>query len=128
MVLVQNLDFGGVTSGIPEVVRTSDAWRRAEVRLEGSGQTSVRFILPTALVSPAGVQLPLVFGATDGAYVSPKQPTPTPFDPAAGTKINLTASGGTASVFLGGTARATTGQPAGRYSGTIVLVVAPPNQ
>lgn len=128
LMLVQNLDFGGVTGGIPEIVRTTDTWRRAEVRLEGSGQLNVRFILPTALVSTTGAQLPLTFGAADGAYASPKQPTPTPFNPAAGTKINLTASGGAASVFLGGTASAATGQPAGRYSGTIVLVVAPPNQ
>lgn len=124
---LQPLSFGVMIPGTPEVVATTDGWRRATVQLAGSGQWSVRFVLPTALVSASGQTIPLTFSTTSGAYTTSKSSTPTVFDPNTGTKINLTAGKGSAWVYLGGTATPAAMQTAGNYSATVVTVVSPPN-
>lgn len=124
---IQPLTFGTIIPGTPEVVATSDGWRRAAIQLDGSGQWSVRFVLPTSLTAADGSSIPLTFGATDGAYTTKKSATPNSFDPTTGTKINLTAGKGSATVYLGGTASPAPMQHAGSYSATVVIVVSPPN-
>lgn len=124
---VQSLDFGQMQPGVQHSVAVNDGWRRAVLRLDGSGQVAVRFTLPTQLVSSSGATLPLQFGTTDGEVEMSKSGKLSTFDPNAGTKVNLTAAGGVAWVYLGGLAIPAPLQRAGSYTATIVIVVAPPN-
>ena len=124
---VQSLSFGSMLPGTSEVVSVQDGWRRGEMQIGGSGQVSVRFVLPTALTNSAGQSIPVVFGGSDGAYVTAKTSSPTYFDPNVGTKVNLTAGRGSATVYLGGTAKPAALQAAGSYSATVMIVLSPPN-
>ena len=127
VVTVQALEFGQMMPGVQGTVSVQDGWRRAVVRLEGSGQVSVRFTLPTQLVSSTGATLPLTFRTGDGAVETSKSSKLNPFDPTTGTKVNLTSAGGVAWVYLGGLAIPAPQQRAGSYTATVVVVIAPPN-
>jgi hypothetical protein len=81
------------------------------------------FTLPSAMNGPAGATMPLAFGASDGGYSSPETITSqVGFDPRLPFTTALDRNG-KAIVFLGGTAKPTTGQRAGSYTGTITLTV-----
>jgi hypothetical protein len=124
---LQPLAFGTMVPGVVEAVAVTDAWRRAAVRLDGSGQTLIRFVLPATLSDGKGNTIPLTFGTTSAGYTTPKQASVSTFDPQTGTKINLKSAGGSATVYLGGTAMPAAKERAGTYSGTVVIVVSPPN-
>lgn len=127
VVTVQSLDFGQMQPGVQQAISVQDGWRRAVLRLDGSGQVAVRLTLPTQMVSSTGAVLPLQFGSTDGEVEASQGGRLTLFDPNVGTKVNLTAAGGVAWIYLGGIAIPAPLQRAGTYTATIVIVVAPPN-
>lgn len=123
----QSLTFGTMMPGVVETVAVTDAWRRARIRIDGSGTYSVRFIVPATLTSSSGATIPLTFGATDAAYNTQKSSALTTFDPQFGSKVSLTAGGGTVWIYLGGVASPAAQQTAGPYSATVTIVIAPPN-
>ena len=124
---VQSLSFGTMIPGKTEAVATSDGWRRGTVRLDGTGQWSVHFSLPTALTASTGESIPLTFSTTSAAYSTARTSSLTSFDPTTGTKVTLTSGKGTAWLYLGGSAAPAALQKAGTYSATVVVVIAPPN-
>lgn len=119
---MQALDFGQILPGLAETVTTGDAWRRAEIRLEGSGNFDVRIVLPQALVSREGARIPLAFRDGDAA-IQVRNKNPVPFDPNRSQRVRIPPGQGEALVYLGGTAATTSGQLAGQYSATVVVVV-----
>lgn len=119
---MQALDFGQILPGLAETVTVGDAWRRAEVRLEGGGSFDVRLVLPQALVSREGARIPLVFRDGDAA-IQVKNRTRVSFDPNQSQRVHIPPGQGEALVYLGGTAATTSGQRAGQYSATVVVVV-----
>ncbi len=119
---VQALDFGQILPGLAETVSPQDAWRRAEVRIDGAGNFDVRIVLPQTLASREGAQIPLVFRNGDAA-ITVKNSRPVYFDPNQTQRIRIPPGQGQALLHLGGTATTTAGQRAGQYSTTLVVVV-----
>jgi hypothetical protein len=120
----RDLRFGTVLRGVPTVVdpfvRSSGRW---EIRGESNAEVRIDLVLPTALTTGTGIELPLSFGSADGAYsshpqgrgarvVDPQLPLITAFD-----------ERGKLYVFLGGTALPGAMQPAGEYAAIISLTV-----
>ena len=128
-----DLAFGLLIPGTPTRVLVSDVARRAEWLLTGRGNTTVSFVLPTALQGPGGALLPLVFQAGDvgwqrqaagggggggGGGMQVEDPA-TPFS------VNVP-NRQTIRLFLGGTAQPATTQAAGNYTATVTLIIAQP--
>jgi hypothetical protein len=118
---VQDLAFGQLQPGIPEVVLPTDAARRAHVNVTGQGDWIATFTLPAELTSSEGATLPLVFGPTDG-YAG-RNNSFTLFDP----NQPFTFRGQRNrpySIYLGGTADPAINQASGTYSATIIIFIA----
>ena len=63
---VRNLAFGTLTPGVALVVPVTDATRRAEFTISGSGTYVLTFTLPNQLVSAQGRTMPISFSASSG--------------------------------------------------------------
>ena len=120
----QNLSFGQVTPGVPMVVAPTDVLKRAQVTVQGSGNLSMQFVLPAYLQSAQGAQIPLTFRTAD-ALVQMKNKTNV-VNPTAPFSIRIPPGQGSADIYLGGTATPSTGQVAGTYQATIVLMIVNP--
>lgn len=118
----QPLDFGQLLPGRPEVVTVDDAWRRAEVKMVTSGNVDIRLVVPTALTTPQGAQIPLTFRLGDGAVLYRNSRVAT-FDPNQSVRVRIPPGHGEASILVGGTATPSPSQPAGVYRATLVVVV-----
>ena len=127
-VAIQGLDFGPLTAGLAEPVRLSEAWRRAEVRLEGERNLEVRLVLPTALQAPSGATIPLRFAAGDGSITMVGSSQSKLFDPNLSTKVQFKGTETAAMMYLGGTALPAANQASGTYTATIVIVLTKPGQ
>jgi hypothetical protein len=125
---IQGLSFGSLIAGVAEPVRTTEAWRRAEARVEGDRNVDVRLVLPTALVGAGGASIPLQFTAGDGSVTLAGSTQAKTFDPNTGAKIQFKPTVTSAMLYLGGTALPAANQPAGNYSATIVIIVSKPGQ
>jgi hypothetical protein len=122
----QGLAFGSLLPGVAETVQTGDGARRAEVVLRGEGWVDLSFMLPQAMVSPAGARIPLRFGARDAALLRNSSSGTVPLNPLETNRVKLNANQGAMRILLGGTALPAQDQPAGRYTATIVIVASPP--
>lgn len=125
----QDLSFGVLVPGVPGLVTVDDAARRGEWLLTGRGNTTISFVLPSAMQGPGGAVMPLVFATGDAAYQRQVGggggPAPQPVDPTTPFSVNVP-NRQTVRIFLGGTAQPATTQPAGNYTATITLIVAQP--
>ncbi|MCY7380288.1 MAG: hypothetical protein LH467_13245 [Gemmatimonadaceae bacterium] len=119
---LQPLAFGYLTQGLTEIVAYTDVFRRGDVTIAGTGIPWVKLTLPTSLSGPNGAAIPLQFLLGDVAVEENGRP-PAAFDPAGSTRVNL--KRGTAHILIGGRALPAANQPAGAYSGTIVIIVSP---
>jgi hypothetical protein len=120
----RDLTFGTVLRGIPTVVdplvRSAGRW---EIRGESNAEVRIDLILPVALTSVSGADLPLSFGSADGAFdVHPVGKSARVFDPQL-PLITAFDKRGRLYVFLGGTALPGAMQPAGEYAATMSLTV-----
>lgn len=125
----RDLAFGLLIPGVPTAVTVDDAARRAEWLLTGRGNTTVSFVLPSALQGPGGALLPLTFQAGDAAWQrvsggagGPGMQTEDPNTPFSVNVPNRQ----TVRLFLGGTAQPATTQPAGNYTATVTVIIAQP--
>jgi hypothetical protein len=125
---VSGLQFGVVIAGINTAVPPSDASRRGEAQITGSGNVDIRLVLPASLAAADGSLLPLRFGTGDGATATARAAALATFDPSTTTRVNITAGGGTVRVFIGGTAQPAADQLPGTYSGVVSVIVTRPNQ
>lgn len=117
----RDLDFGLLTPGAATVVDATDLIRSAQLRIAGRGTFQVTFQLPASLTSPAGDQIPLVFGPAAGLLTIRHKISP--FDPSTVLPIRINPAEQEALVNLGARAQPVPGQPAGSYSATIVMMV-----
>lgn len=121
-----DLRFGTVLPGIPtQVLPTANRGAGMfEIRGDRNMPVSVSLLLPTAMTTPSGAQLPLVFGPGDGvASPSRGRFAGVGFDPRNPIVATLGPSG-RLYVRLGGTAVPARLQTSGQYQATITLSVA----
>jgi hypothetical protein len=123
IVPVRGLEFGLLLPGAAETVSIQDAWRRGEVRIEGSGTVEIRLVLPAGLTSSTGGDVPLLFQGGDAAVYYPKSGKLTVFDPRQPLRINIPPGHGMVTLYLGGTAAPAPEQAAELYSAAFVVVV-----
>ena len=125
VVSVQSLSFGLLVPGHREVVRVSDAARRAVVALAGSGPMDVTLVLPTALETPAGDRIPLQFSAGDAVLLTTSGSTLATLDPLQVNRVQLD-NDRTVLLVLGGTAVTPTATRPGHYTARVALLLNPP--
>jgi len=110
----------GVPTVVSPLVRSAGRW---EIRGASYTEARVDLVLPTALISGSGAELPLSFGSADGAFgLHPQGRDAQAFDPQL-PLITTFDQRGKLYVFLGGTALPGSMQPAGEYAATISLTV-----
>ena len=118
----QDLDFQNVIPGLSKTVLPGDV-TGGRFDLTGSGSLEVQLdfgTLPTSLAS-GGDNLPISFGASAAGYSTSLTPGIMTFDPAVTMDANL--ESGAMSVWIGGTVSPAANQPAGLYTGNIMLTV-----
>ncbi len=123
---VNDLAFGTIFPGIPTSVPVADPSRAGLFKIVGatSGSVRVDFLLPAALISNSGDQLPLEFAHTDG-FAGLSRDTPAgglSFDPHQ-PLIGTLGPDGRLWLRLGATALPHRPQPNGAYSATIYVSV-----
>jgi hypothetical protein len=122
---VSPLGFGTLIAGVAARVSPTDAGRAGQYELRGAKSVSLQleFLLPAGMAGPGGATIPLAFGPGDGGWSpSGSAATQSAFDPRVPGTF-LLPTNGKATVFLGGRALPSNGQPAGEYAGTVTLVV-----
>jgi len=123
---VNDLSFGTVLPGIPSSVSVRDPRRAGLFEIQGPRNASVRieFVLPTALTSEQGAQMPISFGHGDGFadFSRGRPPRGRAFDPHAPV-IESLGPNGRLYVRIGGTVRPGRPQASGTYSATIALTI-----
>ena len=123
---VRGLTFGAVLPGVPRVVLRTDPANSGQFNITGNKLNQVRltFTLPAVMTGPAGATMPLTFGGSDAGYSDTQSITSqVAFDPKQSFLATLNKKG-RGSVFIGSTARPSTSQRAGPYTGTLTLTVA----
>lgn len=120
---IQGLAFGTLQPGVDERVLPTDADRRGEVEIRGTGRLSVRMRLPLWMTSSSGQRLPIQFRSGDGRYSWLKNGREWRFDPTRPTRIRIPQGQQGARLFFGGTARPAAGQAAGIYRALITIQV-----
>lgn len=119
----QGLAFGVLTPGTPTVIPATDAARRAELEIVGSGDFNIVVLAPAQLVSGAGHTLPVTYAPGDGVIRWKKSNNEFPFQPGQTVTMRIPPGIGGAWVWLGGTIEPGAGQPPGAYSGIITVNV-----
>lgn len=122
---VSPLEFGTLIPGVAARVSPTDAGRAGQYEIRGAKAVplQVEFLLPAGMAGPGGATIPLAFGPADGGW-SPggSAAAQSAFDPRLPGTFQLPTNG-KATVFLGGRALPSNGQPTGDYAGTVTLVV-----
>jgi len=121
----QALSFGSVIPGIPVHVLKTDALRSGQIQIRGEkfSVLQLEFVLPSSMAGPGTASMPLTFDAADAGFSADESITAqTTFDPRAPAFGQLSKNG-RGMVFLGGTVRPPSTQPAGSYSAGITLTV-----
>jgi hypothetical protein len=123
---VNDLSFGTVLPGIPSSVNVRDPRHAGLFEIHGPAGACVRieFVLPTALTSEQGAQMPMSFGFGDGFadFSRGRPPRGRLFDPHAPVVESL-GPNGRLYVRIGGTVRPGRPQASGTYSATISLTI-----
>ncbi|MDP9349870.1 MAG: hypothetical protein M3P24_12140 [Gemmatimonadota bacterium] len=127
IVPVRGLEFGLLLPGVTARVSVRDAWRRGEVRIEGSGTMEIKLVLPSDLASSTGGGVPLLFQGGDAAIYYPKTGRLTVFDPRQPLRITIPPAHEMVMLYLGGTAAPRSEQAAEVYSAGFVVVVSVTN-
>jgi len=121
----QNLRFGQILPGTPNIVMWNDAARAGQYRIRGNrnSEVLVDFFLPGQLDGRQGSSVPVAFGPGDAVYVPDGNlGSAIPFDPRVPTTLRLPASG-RALILLGGTALPPAQANQGRYRAMVALTV-----
>lgn len=119
----QGLSFGVLTPGVATVVPATDAARRAELEIVGTGNFTILVNAPDALVSGAGHTLPVTYGPADGVIRWMKSTNEFLFQPGQTVTVRIPPGIGGAYVWLGGAIEPAPGQPPGEYRGSITVNV-----
>jgi hypothetical protein len=121
VVAERDLEFGMLTPGTTTSVAPTDLIRSAQLRIEGAGRYQISFQLPSSLTTAAGHEIPLVFRPTDGRLTTRIRMVE--FDPATTITYRINPAEREAQINLGAQAQPASGQAAGLYSATIVVMI-----
>ena len=125
VISLQPLSFGVLIPGVPEHVEVTDVTRRAMLVLSGSGSVDITFVLPGALTTRSGDEIPIRFGNADAAILASPGGPVTPLNALQINKVQVT-SDHPVYIVVGGSVTASTIQRPGSYNAAVVLVVSPP--
>lgn len=120
---VQGLDFGELRGGASGRIQPTDAQRRGEIELLGSGLFTVSLVLPTHMVSDAGQTLPLGFGPGDAVFRLRKTGRETSFDPTQPSTFRVPFKDDGSVIYIGGLAVPDPRQAPGTYTATVTIQV-----
>ncbi len=120
----QDLAFGQLQPGVSTNIAPTDAARRAEFDVMGSGTFVLTAVLPTSLVSGSGSTLPLTFSSGSGRIRWNWLGIEYAFNPTAPYTLWLPWLANGASIYIGGTAQPSVNQPPGVYTATMTIIVA----
>jgi hypothetical protein len=95
------------------------------VALSGSGPIDITLVLPRALETPTGDQIPLSFSLSDAALITTSGTLLKQLDPLQANRIQL-GTDRTVLLILGGTAITSTSTRTGHYTARVTLVATHP--
>ncbi len=125
IVPLQQLSFGQLIPGVPERIAVTDVARRAMIALTGSGTVDVTLLLPAALSTATGAEIPIQFGSLDVALLASPGAAPAVLNLRQVNRVQVTPDH-PVYIVVGGTAVASTIQRPGSYSAIVSLVVSQP--
>lgn len=125
VISLQPLSFGLLIPGVPEHVDVTDVTRRAILVLSGSGTVDITLVLPQALTTRSGDEIPIRFGASDAAILASPGGPVTPLNALQINRVQVTPDH-PVYIVVGGTVTASTIQHPGSYNASVVLVVSQP--
>lgn len=125
MVSIQPLSFGQLIPGVPERIAVTDVARRAMIALTGSGTVDVTLLLPAALTTATGAEIPIQFGTLDAALLASPGAAPAALNVRQVNRVQVTPDH-PVYIVVGGTAVASIIQRPGDYSAIVSLVVSQP--
>jgi hypothetical protein len=120
-----DLAFGNLIQGVPLTVQPSDPGSgRFIITGPKNKVVKLSFTLPSTMAG--GTAMPIAFDPLSAGYSQSSSGTSMQrFDPRTPPTITLN-DVGTGYVFIGGTVRPASGQPAGSYTAPVLLVVSAP--
>jgi hypothetical protein len=121
----QPLSFGVLIPGVPEHVDVTDVSRRAMLVLTGSGTVDLTLVLPRALATRSGDEIPIRFETSDAALLATPGGPVTPLNALQVNRVQITPDH-PVYIVVGGSVTATTIQRPGNYNAAVVLVVSQP--
>jgi hypothetical protein len=125
VISLQPLSFGVLIPGVPEHVDVSDVSRRAMLVLTGSGTVDLTLVLPRALTTRSGDEIPIRFGTSDAALLASPGGPVTLLNALQVNRVQITPDH-PVYIVVGGSVTATTIQRPGNYNAAVVLVVSQP--
>ena len=132
---VTSLQFGSVVQGVPRAVSRTAVGvdtSAAEFTISGNGGSgiTIRLELPEYMSAASGARMPISFSSTDctidslaGSPDSPGAGAWTGVNPHNLPSVNIGATNGSTSLYLGGKITPGTQQPPGTYTADIVVSV-----
>src|SRR3954471_20304852 len=115
IISVQPLSFGLLIPGVPEHIDITDVTRRAMLVLTGSGTVDLTLVLPGALISRTGDEIPIRFGTSDAALLASPAGPATVLNALQVNRVQITPDH-PVYIIVGGSATATTIQRPGTYN------------
>jgi hypothetical protein len=122
---IRGVTFGTVLPGVPRVVLRTDPVNSGQFNIKGpkGGPALLSFVLPLTMAGPSGAVMSVTFGSSDAGYSATQSiGSQVGFDPKQPFTVTIP-NNGTASVFVGATAKPLANQRAGAYTGTIIFTV-----
>lgn len=124
---MHDLDFGGVTPGVPKTIDKASAGSAGEWRVTGASlaEVSVTFDLPPALVHSSGSTMLVSFNSTAASFDDGTGSQAAPagvINPNGPSVLNVGGSG-ELWIWIGGTVTPSVSQTGGNYSADVTLTV-----
>ena len=125
IISLQPLSFGVLIPGVPEHVDVTDVSRRAMLVLTGSGTVDLTLVLPGALTTRSGDEIPIRFGTADAALLASPGGPVTLLNALQVNRVQVTPDH-PVYILIGGSVTATTIQRPGNYTAAVALVASQP--
>ena len=125
IIALQPLSFGVLIPGVPEHVDVTDVTRRAMLVLTGSGTVDITLVLPRALTTRTGDEIPIRFGTADAALLASPGGPVTLLNALQVNRVQI-APDRPMYIVIGGSVIASTIQRPGSYNAAVTLVVSQP--
>ncbi|MDQ2667436.1 MAG: hypothetical protein M3Z05_15680 [Gemmatimonadota bacterium] len=125
IISLQALNFGLLIPGVPEHIDVTDVPRRAMLVLTGAGTVDITLVLPRALTSRTGDEIPILFGSSDAARLSSPAGAVTVLNALQVNRVQITVDR-PLYIVIGGCATAATIQHPGSYTAAVALIVSQP--